>query len=536
MNLTPAGVGSRPTPFRARRALVVVAIATMLLPACAQRRRAPGADSWVTRVAAADADASAGCYKCLAAALEGYDVALGQRADGEVARRAYRVAVHLAIRERLIGLWPGEYQDAPAARRERAAPADVAAAEDVLETLPWRRGTVGLGAGMSVGREELPRLRSRYAALEPLAHGDAWAATLLLALVSTSPFVAMEEGQRVPPPAIAAPRPEVWQAWHPADLALAFTRLTLLRSSIEDVTAFGAAHPAFVEVAAIVGEAELARGRLVSAEEALAAALADLPGLVPALTLRGDIRQRMEDFDTALGFYDAVLARAPEHREALLGHMRCLGFMGRHEAAIADADRLLGLDSWYLGEAHYWKAWNLFNLRRLDDARASVDDARRLLVNADVHYLGGVIAFRQERQDDALRDFDAAIDLEERHCEAHFDRAALHLVRRVWDKASIGFDEAHDCHAARTPTFEQRIADAREARLADGAKVALVARRERALREHLHQRAWARYNAAVAHANIGHDAIVTARIDEALALGGPAAAAARDLLIQLRLR
>ncbi len=548
MNVVHPGVGPVPTSFRPWRTLVVVAIVATLQSACVRARSGGGPDVVATRLAAADADASAGCYRCLASALEGYDAVLRERTarpvrreerarvDRDVAQRAYRVAVQLAIRERLIGLWPGEYQDAPTAYRSSAAPADVAAAEDVLSALPWRRGTVGLGSGMSVGREDLPRLRSRYTALEPLAATDPWAATLLLALVGTSPFIAMDDGQRMPPAGIAVLQPELWQARHPADLSLAFTRLTLLRSSIDDVTAFRDAQPAFVEMAAIVGEAELARGRLVSAEDALAAALVHLPGLVPALTLRGDIRQRMEDFDAAVGFYDAVLARAPEHREALLGRLKCLGFLGRHAEALADADRMLALGAWYLGEAHYWKAWNLFNLRRIDEARASVDDARRLLVNADVHYLGGVIAFRQERPDDALRDFDAAVDLEERHCEAHFDRAALYLVRQVWDKAARGFDQAYDCHAARTATFEQRIADARDARLPDAARAALVARREVALREHQHQRAWARYNAAVAHANVGNEAFVTARIDEALALGGPAADAARDLLAQLRRR
>ncbi len=457
-------------------------------------------------------------------------------AGADVAIRAYRVAVQLAVRERLIGLWPGAYQDAPARHRDGASPADVASAEEVLGVLPWRRGTLGIGTGMSIGREVLPRLRARRAILEHSVDSDPWAATLLLALVGTSPFILIEEGRRTPDPTGRNLDPDAWRVLHPDDGSLAFTRLTLLRSSIEDVARFRADNPGFVESLVVIGEAELERGRLVSAEEAFAAALAELPDLVPALVLRGDIRQRMEDYGTALGSYDAVLARAPEHREALLGRVKSLGFMGRHDEAVAAADRLLSLDSWYLGEGHYWKAWNLFNLRRIDEARVSVDNARRLLVNADVHYLGAVIAFRQERQDDALRDFDAAIDLEVRHCEAHFDRAALYLVRRTWDKASVGFDAAYDCHAARTPTFEQRLADAREARMADDARAALVARREQALREHHHQRAWARYNAAVAHANVGNETVANARVEEALSIGGPAAAAARDLVAQLKRR
>ena len=84
-------------------------------------------------------------------------------------------------------------------------------------------------------------------------------------------------------------------------------RLTLLRASLDELAAFREMHPAFVETDAITGEGELARGRLVSADEAFARALEAFPGLVPALALRADIRQRMEDQAVALGLYDCLL-------------------------------------------------------------------------------------------------------------------------------------------------------------------------------------------------------------------------------------
>ena len=518
---------------RALGGLLVVVAVTLTLACARPRPAAP--DPWPARLAEAEANASAGCYRCLESSLRAYEDALAAGRPG-VGPRAHRVAVHLAIRERLIGLYPGAYQEAPARLRLHASADDAAAADDVLGAMPWRRGTLGVGMGLPAGDVDLPRLRERRAALEGSAHLDPWQATLLLAMIGTNPFIALEEGERLPPGVMPRLASETWQARHPDDATLSFMRLTLLRSTLDELTGFRASHPAFVEAAAIVGEAELARGRLVSADEALGEALAEFPALVPALALRGDLRQRMEDFDTALVLYDALLQRLPDHREALLGRLKCLGFLGRHADAVVAADRLLELGTWYIGEAHYWKAWNLFNLRRLDDARASVDAARRLMVNADVHYLGGVIAFRQNRPDDALRDFDAALELEGRHCEAHFDRAALYLLRRAWSQASTGFDEAYDCHAARTPTYEQRIADAREARLPEQARAALVVKREVALREHRHQLGWARYNAAVAHVNVGNEAIARGRIDEALGFGGPAADAARDLVIQLRPR
>lgn len=517
--------------------LPLVALVLLGIAACAPARRvAVEPDPWPSQVAAADARVGEGCYRCLDDALHGYEQALAARVDPAVGARAFRTAVHLALRERLIGLYPGAHQGTPERLRALAMMDDATVAADVLAAVPWRRGTLAPGALQFPGPATLSTWRSRRHALEAVADDDSWSATLLIALVASNPMVAVEEGE--PPPRGTPPRlgPERWAGRPVDDGAFTFTRLLLLRSSIDDVLAFQAAHPGFEEVGVLLGEAELGRGRLVSAEEALVPALAAMPDLVPARVLVGDIRQRMEDFPAALAAYDTLLARVPDHREALLGRVKSLGWLGRHHDAVATADTMLTLGTWYTGEAQYWKAWNLYTLKRLDEARAAVDAARSLMVNADLSYLGGAIAFQQQRPDDALKDFDAALDLEDRHCEAHFDRAALHLVRRAWSPASTGFDAAYECLSERTPTFEQRIADAREARMEEGARVALVARRERALVEHQHQKGWARYNAAVAYANLGRDADVRSRVDEALAIGGPAADAARDLLARLKKR
>jgi tetratricopeptide (TPR) repeat protein len=529
----------RPGHTRQGRVLVgacAVLAALTTMAGCASRGSRAAVDPWPARLVAAGDQEAEGCYQCLSAALETYEALLAVRPDAAVAARAYRTAVHLAVRERLIGLYPGAYQAAPARLAAGAAPVDVDLASDALAAIPWRRGVLPLEHIRWPRDEELARLRRRRVALEAVADQDAWAATLLLALVAGNPIVGLDAGDRVPPGPPPGLDRETWRRRHPDDATLSFTRFTLLRSSLEDWAAFIAEHPRYLEAGAVTGEAEVGRGRLVTADEIFAAVLDEFPSLVPALAMRGDVRQRMEDFPLATTLYDTLLARVPDHREARLGRLKSLGFMGRHEDAIADADHMLLLGTWYIGEAHYWKAWNLFNLRRLDEARAEVDLARRLMVNADVDYLGGVIAFRQSRLDDAQRDFDSAVTLESRHCEAHFDRAALQLVQRAWDRASDGFDEAYTCHEARTPTFEQRIVDAREARMPDEAKAALVARREKALRDHRHQLGWARYNAAVAYANIGKPDVTRARVDEAIALGGPAVDAARDLIAQLRMK
>ena len=137
--------------------------------------------------------------------------------------------MHLAVRERLLGLFPGDYQDAPARLAQHAQPDDRAAASDVLEVMPWRRGTQTLGIVPYIQPADVPRLRDRRRALEPVAETDAWHAVLLLALVGTNPVIGLEEGERPPRGVQPGLDRDTWWRRHPDDAALSFTRLTLLR-------------------------------------------------------------------------------------------------------------------------------------------------------------------------------------------------------------------------------------------------------------------------------------------------------------------
>src|SRR5687768_16768345 len=135
-----------PGPARQGRVLVIACaiLALTTLAGCASRASRAAGDRWPARLVAAGEQDAEGCYRCLSAALETYEALLAVRPDAAVGARAYRTAVHLAIRERLIGLYPGVYQAAPARLAPGAAPGDVDLASDVLAAIPWRRGVLPL--------------------------------------------------------------------------------------------------------------------------------------------------------------------------------------------------------------------------------------------------------------------------------------------------------------------------------------------------------------------------------------------------------
>ena len=89
----------------------------------------------------------------------------------------------------------------------------------------------------------------------------------------------------------------------------------------------------------------------------------------PALAL-AEVARIVEDYEASLPFYDAALALVPDQRDALLGKARSLSYLDRSPEALPLLDRLIEMGRWHLAEAHFWRAWNRFNLAEIEAARA----------------------------------------------------------------------------------------------------------------------------------------------------------------------
>lgn len=477
-----------------------------------------------------------GCYVPMSEAGAAYDAWLAEHDDAVVRRRAFQTAILIAVRERLLGLYPGAHQDTPA-RLAAGLPADqTAAALDMLAIIEWRRGT--RPAEMSgTGFADLRLRASRtHDMLLPLADTDRFAAVLLVHVLTAYPFASLPpqaplSGTQVLPLSLeTAP----WAAAHGDDPAFGFAWLLAQRGwNPEEWRAWFDAHPACHEALVPIADGALALGRLMSADAALAQALDALPDLVPARVIRGEIRTKLGDYEDALPHFLQVVKHVPAHREARLGQLIALSNLMRHDEALTAADEMIDLGEWYLGEAYYWKAWNLFHRRRLPEARAALMEAKRLLFSADVLYLGGLIAYREEQWDEARAELTRTIETDAMHCDAHFTLGAVHLLSQTWALAGPVFGAATDCFAEREPALVAAVAEVDTADLSEVQKAALRARRQRALDATIAQKHWARYNRAVALSNSGDRAAARALAEDVAQQGGPPAAAASDLLLQL---
>ena len=137
------------------------------------------------------------------------------------------------------------------------------------------------------------------------------------------------------------------------------------------------------------------------------------------MVVLGNVATAAEDFSEALELYARVLALVPNQPDALLGTARSLSYLNRHIEAIAAADLLVGMGR-HLGDARYWRAFNLVHLSRYDEAWTDIERAATLIVNVDPAEAGGIIAVNRGEFDVARRNLEEAKSRRASDCAVGF--------------------------------------------------------------------------------------------------------------------
>jgi tetratricopeptide (TPR) repeat protein len=220
------------------------------------------------------------------------------------------------------------------------------------------------------------------------------------------------------------------------------------------------ADPEFADAAFELGRAALQRER-ADQEEALRR-FSDARAAFPASPLIaaavGTLRQEREEWAEAREAYEATLALVPTHRDALLGLAFSLSHLGRHAEAIAAATTLIELGSWFIADAHYWRAWNAFHLNDIAAARTDVDRARAASPTAATLVLSGIIAWREKRAAAAESDFEAAITADFGYCEAALYLGEVRADGRRWEESLAALQHAAQCFDLSIETSRKAIA------------------------------------------------------------------------------
>ncbi len=479
---------------RCRLALLIAACAAA---ACAPKRPAPIDPTLSARATLLDAEAlvRVGCFDCLTRALQHYETLRAVPAvNAEATAGAVRAAGLLALRERELGTTDSGYLEqarALAAGSDRLRQ-DVTPLLDVIAIMLWRAGAGRTGTA----DPPLTLYQNRAARtdmLRSLAPRDELSAYVWLA------YACETSSGRTDIRDLVAP---VDAARSMSDLPLlAFRQAICLGVDAKAIDALFAREPRFAELAYFRGLIASAQRDLDAADARYREAYAWRPTWPAATLLIANVAMTAEEFPSALEFYEQTLTLAPSFPDALLGKLRALTYLARHEDAVAAAGELLALRR-YPGDAYYWRAANELEMNRLDAAWEDVEVADRVMINSDVPKLAGIIALQRHEPDTARQKLQTARQRNPNDCEAgYYLQLALGDLKRWPALAEVAVGTAgclDDAEAAARQDIE-RIAASTSS---DARKARQIARRQQQIASAVRMRATCWFNAAVANFNL----------------------------------
>jgi tetratricopeptide (TPR) repeat protein len=495
--------------------------------ACAPARVVAVDPSVAARTTLAEADGlvRSGCFDCLVDALRQYESVLAIPGIREPATAgAVRASALLALRERELGTTDSGYLERARelAATNTAIREDVAPLLDIVDVIPSRAGVNRMGQpdeGLNLYQSRAERI----AMLGSLASRDELSAYVWLSYACASGATGAD------PDALRTP------LGARGDLPLLAFKLstcpTVDEKAIDQVLE---REPRFAELAFYRGLLAGARRKLDEAETRFRQAYAWRSTWPAATYSIANLGMAAEDFGTALEFYDQTLALAGSFPAALLGKLRALTYLARHEDALAVADQLIGIKR-YPGDAYYWRAYNELQLERYDQAWADVESADKALINSDVPKLAGIIAINLHSLEVARQKLELSRQRNAADCQTLY---YLHLVlaeQSVWPEAVDVAGSASAClDGAEAQTRAEiegiRVSDAPEAR-----KARRMAFREQQILSDVRMRTTCWFNAAVGNFNLSKTA--EARMfAEKVADDAQFGARARDLLARLMKR
>jgi len=262
--------------------------------------------------------------------------------------------------------------------------------------------------------------------------------------------------------------------------------------------------PEFTEIHYYLGEVALLGGALLTAERHYLAVHDKIPESLSVLISLAKVAFQMEETENCLGYNENALVLLPTYRDAMLGRGLCLGYLGRNEEALADLARLLELGTYYIGEAHFWTAWNLNELGCLEEARRAIDLAKVFLVGvSDVTTLSGIIAYRQGRLDDAENDLRASLDIAPSDSDAAYYLGRLYADRKQWLNSGVYFAGAAFSLEEKEHGMEKKIEEIQASEMTPERKARLVAKKRVQILSVQATKATCQYNGAAGFHNAG---------------------------------
>jgi tetratricopeptide (TPR) repeat protein len=450
------------------------------------------------RLASADALVRAGCLDCLIDAYGEYDLlrAFPYARDAATLGQI-RAAGLIARRQRELGMTEEGFLERARTLAATAigVPQWLPIVLDVLDALPPTAGGAMRTPTSDLDLERQRRLRVNFEAWsnrlrEAAATDELGAYAWLSFACGQTELRDLTVDQLFEPAAPLSDTP-----------LIAFKRATCRGLDGARLSALVTANPRFKEVSYYLGLLALSETRLDPADRHFADAYAWKQQWPTVTQSIATVAMTAEEFQRSLTFYDRTLELEPAAVDALLGRIRALTYLARPDDAIATADRLIAL-RWFVGDARYWRALNESELERNDEAWDDVEAAAKLLINADVPKLAGLIAYRRHELEVSRTRFTQAHTRNMNDCETYFYLGIVAAELRDWGPAADVLIGAAQCLQASEQSYEREIAAIEASDDPPARKAAKIARRRQYIAKGRRQMATSWFDTAVACYNL----------------------------------
>jgi tetratricopeptide (TPR) repeat protein len=520
--------------------LAVAASLVLFAAGCAPKvAPAPPGPTPQARLEQADKLLHAGCFDCLTAALDAYTAArTSPRATPPIVDAAtvgaVRAMLLLDLRQRELGMADDGYlKQAHSLTADREPlKTQFAAASDMISTISWRGRTGDLE--LDAIQKQVKNRVTWLAQFREHAADDDFSAYAWLALACSTGEAArlMQAGfsDFMAPltPFVDEPLIQYRLATCPGPRQ---GRIPAAMSD-EGILVVKEREPRFAELDYLIGVRRITEGKLDDADAALRRAF-DWHARWPAVSISiANVALTAEDYEGALDFYEKTIALEPQSHEALLGRIRALSYLNRHEDAIARIDEMLK-GSWFRGQALYWRAWNHTQLDKNDQAWDDIEAASKLSMTSDVAKLAGMIAYRRQQLDVSRSRFEAGRKMNEGDCEMGFYLGLVDAELRRWQDAVDVFVSNAPCLELSRAATERDIERIRASNTPEDRKAKKIARREQRVAIDTRRLATSWFNAAVGSFNLN-------KVDDARQYAGKVSAdaeygeRAREILSRLK--
>jgi tetratricopeptide (TPR) repeat protein len=262
--------------------------------------------------------------------------------------------------------------------------------------------------------------------------------------------------------------------------------------------------PQFYEAFFFLGREALKRRMLVTAEKNFLKAYQKIPESSSLVISLASIYFAFEELAKSLEFYEKTLEMAPAHRDALLGKAMCLSYLGRHKEAIDICNNIISLGKYYLGESHYWLAWNLNELENWENAWENVEASKQYLIgHGEVFFLAGLIAFNQKRLDEAEKNLLEANKQDDSNGDPPYYLGKIKNIQQDWLNAGAYFEQASRRYEIKEGMIQEKINAIKDSAFSEERKKKHIARKTSLLRNIQLTKATSWYNAAAGFYNAG---------------------------------